>query len=337
VALLQRIRTPFAETPAEEPVRARPRIRSVGELLRERREELDLDLDGIGAILRIKPAYLVALEQDRSHELPGAAYAIGFIRAYSRHLGLDEEAVLNRFKEESTALTAPPDLQLPVPLGERSLPGAAMLLIALILALCGYGTWYYLSTGDRARPERVAAVPANLQPVSPPGPAGAASLAPRSGNVVFARGLGLPPDPDPAPAPAAPPTPAAPTPGGFVGTPAVAAPAPVPAPAPPVSSGAAAVKPVTAAVAQRITIKAASDVWMQVRGADNALVFARVLKAGETWNVPRFGLLLRTGNAGALQIAVDGKPVPPIGTIGTQRRDVVLDPSLLLAGTAVRG
>ena len=331
--LLQRIRTPFAETPAEEPARARPRIRSVGELLRERREELDLDLDGIGATLRIKPAYLVALEQDRSHELPGPAYAIGFIRAYSRHLGLDEEAVLNRFKEESSALTAPPDLQLPVPLGERSLPGAAMLLIALILALCGYGTWYYLSTGDRARPERVAAVPANLRPASPPAPAGAVSPAPRSGNVVFARGLGLPPDPDPVP------TSAAPAPGGFVGTPAVAAPAPAPAPAPvpPVSSGAAAVKPVTAAVAQRITIKAASDVWMQVRGADNALVFARVLKAGETWSVPRFGLLLRTGNAGALQIAVDGKPVPPIGTIGTQRRDVVLDPSLLLAGTAVRG
>ena len=34
---------------------------------------------------------------------------------------------------------------------------------ALILALCGYGTWYYLATGERSAPERVAAVPAELQ------------------------------------------------------------------------------------------------------------------------------------------------------------------------------
>ncbi|MGH7094762.1 MAG: helix-turn-helix domain-containing protein, partial [Stellaceae bacterium] len=124
-------------------MRPQPRLRSVGELLRERREELDLDFDSVSAALRIKPAYLVALEQDRSHELPGAAYAIGFIRAYAQHLGLDAEAVLDRFKEESAGLTARPDLSLPVPLGQRSLPGAAMLLVALILALCGYGTWYY--------------------------------------------------------------------------------------------------------------------------------------------------------------------------------------------------
>ncbi len=86
---------------------------------------------------------------------------MGFIKAYAHYLGLDEDAVLNRFKDEAAGLTARPDLSLPVPLGERSLPGAAMLLIALILVLCGYGTWYYLSTGERTRPERVAAVPAS--------------------------------------------------------------------------------------------------------------------------------------------------------------------------------
>ena len=37
---------------------------------------------------------------------------------------------------------------------------------ALILALCGYGTWYYLSTGERSRPERVAEVPAELAAVA---------------------------------------------------------------------------------------------------------------------------------------------------------------------------
>ena len=58
---------------------------------------------------------------------------------------------------------ARPDLSLPVPLDARSLPRGPILLVGVILAACGYGTWYYLSTGERSRPERVAAVPAELQ------------------------------------------------------------------------------------------------------------------------------------------------------------------------------
>jgi cytoskeleton protein RodZ len=46
---------------------------------------------------------------------------------------------------------------------------------------------------------------------------------------------------------------------------------------------------------------------------------------------------MRTGNAGALEIAIDGKPVPPIGGIGMLRRDVALDPTELAGGTAVHG
>ncbi|HVC51702.1 MAG TPA: RodZ domain-containing protein [Stellaceae bacterium] len=310
MALLQRIKTPFAEGQAEELTRPRPRLRSVGELLRERREELDLDLDGISAALRIKPAYLVALEQDRSHELPGAAYAIGFIRAYAQHLGLDAAAVLNRFKEESAGMTARPDLSLPVPLGERSLPGAAMLLVALILALCGYGTWYYLSTGERSRPDRVAAVPADLLPP----PAHSAAL-PAAGAAPGGAAAAEPPGATPAAA--GPPSATLPTAAVAPATPAV---------------------PALSVAADVVTIKALGDCWIQVRGPDDAIVFSRVLKAGETYDVPaRPGLILRTGNAGALQIAVGGKPVPSIGGVGRLRRNVVLDPARLAAGTAING
>ena len=145
-----------------------PRMRVVGDALQERREELGLDLDEIGAMLRIRPAYLAALEQGRYDDLPGAAYAIGFIRAYADFLGLNTEQVLALFKAEAAGVTARPDLALPVPLGERSLPRGALVLVALILALCGYGIWYYLSTEDRNRPERVAAVPEALRvPAAP--------------------------------------------------------------------------------------------------------------------------------------------------------------------------
>jgi cytoskeleton protein RodZ len=75
-----------------------------------------------------------------------------------------------------------------------------------------------------------------------------------------------------------------------------------------------------------------------VRAADQSIVFSRVLKTGEVYKVPaRSGLSLRTGNAGALEIAVDGKTAPSIGGVGTLRRDVALDPAALAAGTAVHG
>ena len=343
MALLQRIKTPFVEPPAEEPVRPRARMRSVGELLRERREELDLDLESVGEALRIKPAYLIALEQDRSHELPGAAYAMGFIKAYSRYLGLDDEAVLNRFKDESAGLTARPNLSLPVPLGERSLPGAAMLLIALILVLCGYGTWYYLSTGERSRPERVASVPPSLaQNLSPP-----AAPADNSGSgITLARGLGTtggdsgpaPSQPAPSQAAAAQPQPEPPPqPAGAPAQPAAAPQFSVPS-SPGKIAAAATAPAAPAGEVSRVSIKAVSDCWIQVRGGNDTILFSRVLRSGETYKVPaKTGLFLRTGNAGALQIAVDGKLAPSIGGIGTMRRNVALDPNELAAGTAIHG
>ena len=55
-----------------------------------------------------------------------------------------------------------------------------------------------------------------------------------------------------------------------------------------------------------------------LRAPDQSIVFSRVLKSGEVYQVPaKSGLSLRTGNAGALEIAVDGKPAPSIGGLGT--------------------
>jgi cytoskeleton protein RodZ len=316
VSLFQRIKTPFGEPPADPAVEPRRRSHAIGSLLRRRREELGLDLEGIGAALRIKPVYLAALEQGRAQDLPGAAYALGFIRSYADYLGLDSERVLDAYKAESSEVQARPDLALPVPLGERSIPGGPVLLVGLILALCGYGTWYYLSTAERIRPEPVAALPAALQPraapaVLPQGAPAAPAAAPR-----LRPGLALLPARAPSAA------------GGA--SPAAAGPASA-SPPPAAAAGGVAASPVG------IDIRALADCWIQVRSADNEIVFSRVLKAGETYHVPRPGLFLRTGNAGALAIAVDGKPAPAIGRIGTRRRDVALDPQALLAGTAVHG
>ena len=373
MSIFQRIKAPFTES-GEDEIAAAPHQRPVGEILRERREELRLDINDIGEILRIKPAFLAALEQSRPEDLPGPTYVIGFVRAYARHLGLDHDWVLARYKAESAGVHARPDLSLPVPLGERSVPGGPILLVALILAICGYGTWFYLSTGERTRPERVAAVPPALQmqperaAAAPDGDAavgGAKSAADAAAlaNPANARlSSGLFPGSaaasanEPAAAPPASPPAAAPAPPAGAG-PAPAGGPPAAASNPPAAAANAPAAPQTAmaipqappggaapggdsgpGTAGRIEIRATADCWVQVRAPDQSIVFSRVLKSGETYRVPgRSGLVMRTGNAGALTIVVDGKPVPSLGPLGTLRRNVVLDPAALVGGTAVQG
>jgi cytoskeleton protein RodZ len=62
-----------------------------------------------------------------------------------------------------------------------------------------------------------------------------------------------------------------------------------------------------------------------------------LLKAGDSYWVPnQSNLVLLTGNAGALEILVDGKPVPDLGSPGAIRKNVTLDPDKLRQGTAAR-
>ena len=86
-----------------------------------------------------------------------------------------------------------------------------------------------------------------------------------------------------------------------------------------------------------IVIKAKTTSWIQVRDdTANEILLTRLLREGDSYNVPkRRGLMLSAGNAGALNIFVDGKVVPSIGGIGDVRREVHLDAAKLKAGKAV--
>lgn len=311
LSFLQRMKTPFRETADDVAAKPSPSAQAIGSLLRRRREQLELDLDTVGDALCIKPAFLAALEEGRGQDLPGPTYAVGFIRAYSDYLGFDSDRVLERYKEAAET-PARPDLALPAPLGERSLPGGRILLIGLIVALCGYGTWHYLATGDQVPPDQVAAVPAALEQQAAAIKAPAAEKPPAPDAPGPLSAAAEKPDAQPASTDAAPPSSSP----GDISTPA---PAEAAAPDP------------------HIDIRALADCWVQVRGADQQIVFSRVLKAGETFHVPRPGLFLRTENAGALAIAVNGKPAPSLGDVGALRRNVALDPEALLAGKAARG
>jgi cytoskeleton protein RodZ len=84
----------------------------------------------------------------------------------------------------------------------------------------------------------------------------------------------------------------------------------------------------------RVVVKAANDdCWVQVREIDGSLLVSRLLRRGDAYRVPnRPGLTLMVGNAGALEVMVDGKRSPSLGTAGQVRRDIHLDPDKLMTG-----
>ena len=88
----------------------------------------------------------------------------------------------------------------------------------------------------------------------------------------------------------------------------------------------------------RIVLRATGDAWVQVRERDSgAVLFDRVLRAGESYPVPgRAGLVMTTGNAGGIEVVVDGNTLPPLGAERAVRRDVPLDPAMLRQVVAAR-
>src|ERR1700733_15847789 len=85
-----------------------PRRTSVSESLRGRRIECGLEVEYVAQILKIRPAVLIAIENGKFDELPGPAYAVGFVRSYATYLGLDAEALVIRFKTETSEIARRP-------------------------------------------------------------------------------------------------------------------------------------------------------------------------------------------------------------------------------------
>ena len=337
------------------------RARGVGALLRETRIGRGEELRRVATRLKIRYPYLAAIEEGRFDKLPGVTYAVGFVRTYAEHLGLDGTEIVRRFKQETAGVDNRTELVFPEPSSETNVPGGALLLISLVLAIVGYAAWFYMTQRDEVRPELVAAVPPHLaSPMAsvplpaldrPPQVAQPAEPAPAPTREVLARfasdaSTGAPRGASPATPDAAAAARMAATPPNWVpiAEPPPAAPA---APRSAMEAQAATVAPPRNEPAvqrmfgatgseSRIVIRAAADCWVQINDADSNLLLTRVLRAGDGYRVPdRPGITMRTGNAGGLEIFVDGQMVPAVGPIGGVRRNVALDVERLIAGNAV--
>jgi cytoskeleton protein RodZ len=231
-----------------------PHPASVGHLLRSTRESLGWDLRDVASALRIRADYLAALERNTVEGLPGVAYATGFLRAYADYLGLDGNEIVSRFKSEKKTLASRPELSFPVPLTDRGIPGSGLFLIALLLITLAYGTWHYMSSGERPAAPEVEPVPARLLPPPPiaeappaPAPEQTADAAKPTTDAAAPTAAPAPLVAGPTPVAAAPAAPA-PNPSfqSSIGAPQIAAAPAVPAPAAAAKPGAKPAAPTAA-------------------------------------------------------------------------------------------
>lgn len=322
---LNRIPRP-AEAPGAEAAR-------LGDELREARLTLGYSVAELAAQLRIRQAHLEALEEGRLRDLPGAAYAVGFVRSYATALGLDADEMARRFRDVSGSLAQRPKLVFPEPVPERGMPAGALIGVGAVLAIGVYVAWFNWSGSGARSVDVIPPVPPRLEAAAEQG---RAQLPGRE-----------------AAAPAALPLPALPpaSGGGSSGANTAAQAATVPlAPLPPVAAQAP-VSPIAAATVPppaplaapvaglpdgtRVVLRPRAGnpdgAWVQVRDPRSGQVLVnRVLRPGEAWPVPvRDGLLLDTGKADGLEILLDGQPQPTLDGLVGVRRNIALEPDRL--------
>jgi cytoskeletal protein RodZ len=74
---------------------------NIGELLKQRRQELNLSLREAENGTSIRSTYLQAIEENHTEKLISPIYAQGFLRQYASFLGLDGDALVRRHPEFS--------------------------------------------------------------------------------------------------------------------------------------------------------------------------------------------------------------------------------------------
>jgi hypothetical protein len=166
-----------------------PHLR-IGAAMHAAREILGYSLDQVSKETRVHLSHLRAIEEMTPNLLGAPVYAKGYIKAYARFLGMDEQTTLDRYLSECAILKDPEkqDIAPPATSKSRKLPVAAPMLGILIVALIGGGAFVLLSSGDKQPAGEGAPAIAAASPSAATGPAAAVGqrlrlVALRSGSV----------------------------------------------------------------------------------------------------------------------------------------------------------
>ena len=124
--------------------------RSIGAELQAARFERGEDLKDISAYLRIRPAFLAALESGDTTVMPERPYLTGFLRSYADYLGLNGDGLVARLKTSGGEVRSGRAAGHCDRTSDRRVPLAAVLLVSgVMLALASAG-YRYGDTTPRA-------------------------------------------------------------------------------------------------------------------------------------------------------------------------------------------
>lgn len=129
----------------------------IGTMLHDVRVKKKLSIDDVAQNLRIKPAYLTAIEESDYEHIPTDPYGTGFIRSYASFLGLNSTRIVQIFKEElKPATEEEPTVVAPVSTEtndnkeltnfELYIPNQKAILIGLGILVLTYLLWNVFSS-----------------------------------------------------------------------------------------------------------------------------------------------------------------------------------------------
>jgi cytoskeleton protein RodZ len=273
----------------QDPLPSKGTAVSFGERMRREREMRGIKLEEIAESTKIGKRNLVALEQEQFDQLPGGIFNKGFVRAYAKYLGLDEEQTVNDFLaasanyDQPAALQPPPTswVKPPAMPSDEALRRRSRLwaLLAAFLLVGGFIGWFYWKNHQRAE--------AADQPQAPQ------SATDNSATIKSdpAQASSHPEDSPLAAGNLTPSTSHASTTSKTASAPAKGGPF-------------------------TVKIQAKEDSWVGVT-SDGKQVMDIVIPAGQERTIhARQELVLRTGNAGGIEVAHNGIAIPTFGQAG---------------------
>jgi len=292
----------------------------LGHMLRQERERRGLSVEDVAGRLKLMPRVVRAIEQADSGELPQAAYARGFVKAYGNLLELEPEllhaGIENAWPDDSDQ---PPVPYEPAEEGKRGGKGRLATLISLVLIMTAAGGFWFARDLDLRLPAGVLskaepAIPARNE-APPPLAQVQSSPPPESRNQTIVRQTNPPQGTSLAPAGVV--TPAG---SGQSVSPAgtadnrrldnIPGATPQAAPVPAASSA----SPQDGQ--HSLIIIALAECWVH-SNADGTDTRQFSLRKGDTFALTfSKKLVLKLGNAGGVRLRLDGRDIEPPGEAG---------------------
>src|SRR5450755_2883694 len=177
----------------EYPSEGKVRVGSFGERLRREREMRGVSLDDIADGTKIGTRLLRALEEEHFELLPGGIFNKGFVRAYAKYLGLNEDEAVADYLEAAGEATPDPRVIAEQnssridrsggdtrPSHQAGFPVIPVLILLLVIA-AGAGGWqiYQERVRDREAKRQASGPGSAMAPVNAtPQPANSALVAP---------------------------------------------------------------------------------------------------------------------------------------------------------------